>query len=229
MASASSSSSKFMRLAGAFRLLCHRSDIDNILLELLGQFSLEKIYSEADKNVYQTLVINLVVQLDVIFKIQRLSLPVEGVQVGRYLGHLASWEVSLRTVEFVLQVVVEGREILFEARLLRDKYLAELLLDVLRFLTFHPKVPSPQRIKDRRDRFNRIHRLLERVFDGYPGPESFLLTVCKEITEYLRNDPDSFILPLKLRTELPSLTTDQFVRHSPLSIEKLLKLISNYD
>lgn len=214
---ASSSSSKFMRLANAFRLLSHRSDIDSIVVELLGTFSLEKIYAEVDKDTYQTLVINLLIQLDVIFKIQRLSLPVEGVQVGRYLGHLASWEVTLRAIEFVLQLVVDGRESLFEARLLRNKYLAELLLNALRFLAFHPKIPSTSRAKDRRDRFARIHRSLERIFDNSPGSESFLLSVCREITDSLRNDPDSFILPLKLRTELPSLATDQLVRRSTIS------------
>lgn len=121
---ASSSSSMFRHLANAFRLLSLRSDIDDIILELLGQFSLEKIYADGDKETYQNLVINLVAQLNAIFNVQRLTLPSEGLQVGWYLGFLASWEVTLRTIEFVLQIVVEGRESLWESRLLREKYLA---------------------------------------------------------------------------------------------------------
>jgi hypothetical protein len=85
---APSSSSKFVRLASIIRILSPRNDIDNIILELLGQFSLEKIYSDADKETYQALVIHLLVQLDVIFRIQRLCLPSEGVPIGRYLGNI---------------------------------------------------------------------------------------------------------------------------------------------
>jgi hypothetical protein len=205
---APASSSMFLRHANAFRLLSLRSDIDNIILELLGQFSLEKIYCEADKDTYQHLVVNLLVQLNAIFNVQRLTLPSENLQVGWYLGFLASWEVTLRAIEFVLQVVVEGRESLWEARLLREKYLAELLLNTLRFLTLHPKVPTNQKAKDRRDRFARIHRSLERVFDSYPGPESFLLLVCKEVTDSLRTDPNGLALPPRLRSELPNLATE---------------------
>src|SRR6187402_574930 len=110
------SSSMFTRLTNAFRLLSLRSDIDNLILELLGKFSLEKIYSESDKDTYQTLVMTLLAQLNTIFIVQRLSLPSESQQIGWYLGFLESWEVTLRAVEFVLQVVVEGRESLWEAR-----------------------------------------------------------------------------------------------------------------
>ncbi|RFU26985.1 hypothetical protein B7463_g9345, partial [Scytalidium lignicola] len=198
------------RLANTFRLLSLRSDIDNIILELLGQFSLEKIYAEGDRETYQTLVVTLLAQLNAIFSVQRLSLPSENLQLGWYLGFLASWEVTLRAVELVLQVVVEGRESLWEARLLREKYLAELLLNALRFLTLHPKIPSNQRAKDRRDRFARIHRSLERVFDSYPTPESFLLLVCREITDALRTEPNGMPLPARLRTELPNVATELY-------------------
>jgi hypothetical protein len=205
---APASSSLFMRLTNAFRVLTLRSDIDNIILELLGQFSLEKIYAEADKETYQNLVVTLLAQLNAILNVQRLTLPSENQQVGWYLGFIASWEVTLRAVEFVLQVVVEGRESLWEARLLREKYLAELLVNALRFLTLHPKIPASQRAKDRRDRFARIHRLLERIFDSYPGQESFLLLVCRDITDSLRTEPNGLALPPRLRSELPNLASE---------------------
>lgn len=214
-------SSLFPRLANAFRLLSLRSDIDDIILELLGQFSLEKIYADGDKETYQNLVINVVAQLNAIFHIQRLTLPSEGLQVGWYLGFLASWEVTLRTIEFVLGVVVEGRESLWESRLLRERYLAEFLVNTLRFLILHPKIPSNQRAKDRRDRFARLHRSLERVFDSYPGPESFLLLVCKEITDSLRTEPNGLVLPRKLRTELPNLATELYPLRDCLSSQNV--------
>ena len=201
-----SSSSLFLRLTRAYRLLSLRGDIDNIILELLGQFSLEKIYAEGDKETYQNLVITLVAQLNSIINVQRLTIPSENLQVGWYLGFLASWEVTLRALEFVLQVVVEGRESLWEARLLREKYLAELLLNTLRFLTLHPKIP--RRAKERRDRFGRIHRQLEQIFDSYPGDESFLLLVCREITDFLRTEPNGLALPPRLRLELPNLASE---------------------
>lgn len=218
------SSSKFMRLCSAFRLLSHRSDIDSIILELLGQFSLERIYLRADKEAYQRTLINLLVQLDVLFKIQRLSIPAEGVAVGRYLGHLASWETSLRTVEFVLRVIVEDGESLQEARMLEFspayRYMPELVLNAVRFLTLHPKIPSTQRAKDRRDRFARINRLIESVCDIYAASASdpFLLTICREVVAALCNDPDMFILPSRLRSELPSLVTDPLVRYPNLPL-----------
>ncbi|KUJ09208.1 uncharacterized protein LY89DRAFT_740943 [Mollisia scopiformis] len=213
------SSSKFTRLANAFRLLSLRSDIDDLILELLGQFSLEKIYADGDKETYQSLVINLLAQLNAIFNIQRLTLPADSLQFGWYLGFLASWEVTLRTIEFVLQAVVDGREQLWESRLLREKYLAELLVNALRFLILHPKIPSSQRAKDRRDRFARLHRSLERIFDSYPGPESFLLLVCKEITDSLRSEPNGLGLPQKLKTELPNLATELYPIRDCLSSE----------
>src|SRR5438270_7364120 len=95
-------SSLFIRLANVWRHLSLRSDVDDIILELLGHFSLEKIYSEGDKETYQHLVVTLLAQLSAIFYIQRLTLPSENLQVGWYLGFLASWEVTLRSVEFVL-------------------------------------------------------------------------------------------------------------------------------
>jgi hypothetical protein len=207
-APASSSSSLFMHLTNVWRLLSLRSDVDNIILELLGQFSLEKIYSDGAKEMYQHLVITLLAQLNAIFYIQRLSLPSESQQVSWYLGFLASWEVTLRAVEFVLQIVVEGRESLWEAPLLRDKYLAELLLSALRVLMLHPKVPANQRSKDRRDRFERIHRSLERTYDSYPGSKSFLLLVCKDIADSLCADSNALALPSRLRYELPNLALE---------------------
>ena len=213
-APASASSSLFIRLADIWRNVSLRSDVDNIILELLGKFSLEKIYSEGDKQSYQQLVVTLLAQLNAIYYIQRLSLPCENVQVSWYLAFLASWEVTLRSVEFVLQTVLEGRESLWEAPLLRDKYLAEVLLSTLRILTLHPK--APQRAKDRRDRFARIHRSLEGVFDSYPGPKSFLLLVCKEMTDTLRKDPDALPLPPRLRYELPNLASELVREMSPL-------------
>jgi hypothetical protein len=211
MASPASSSSLFKRLVGVWTALQLRSDVDDIILELLGRFSLEKIYSDGDKETYQRLVITLLSQLNAIFYIQRMSLPSEPQNAGgRYLGILASWEVTLRSVEFVLQVVVEGRESLWEARPLRDKYLAELLLSSLRVLTLHPKGPKS---KDRRDRFTRIHRSLEQVYDSYPGPESFLLSVCKEVTNRLRVEPNA--LALLPRYELPNLASELVLQINP--------------
>lgn len=206
--SASASSSLFMRLASVWRLLSLRSDVDNIILELLGHFSLEKIYLDGDKEIYQQIVITLIVQLNAVFYIQRMSLPSEHQQAGWYLGYLVSWEVTMRAVEFVLQIVVEGRESLWDADELRDKYLAEFLLSSLRVLTLHPKAPTNQRAKDRRERFARLHRSLERIYDSYPGPKSFLLMVCKEVTDSLRTEPNALVLPARLRYELPNLASE---------------------
>ncbi|KAK3904777.1 hypothetical protein C8A05DRAFT_13362 [Staphylotrichum tortipilum] len=203
------SSSLFLRLAHAWRYLALRSDIDDIVLELLGRFSLDKIYAGAgDRNAYQQTVITLLSQLKAVFDLQRLTIPSESTHVGWYLGFLVSWEVALRSVEFVLQTVADGRECLWEHRQLRDSYLAEFLLSALRVLTLHPKAPTNQRAKDRRERFARIHGSLEQVFDSYPGPKSFLLEVCKEVTNQLHNDPDALALPLKLRSELPTLVSE---------------------
>jgi hypothetical protein len=211
------SSSLFMRLTNAWRLLTPRSDIDDIILELLGRFSLEKIYSDGNKETYQHLVVTLLVQLNAIFYIQRLSLPSESLRAGRYLGFLASWEVTLRSLESILQIVVEGRESLWEAQLLRDKYLPELLLSTLRFLMLHPKAPANQRGKDRRDRFARIHRFLEQVHNSYPGKKSFLLSICKEITDLLCTEPNTLTLPPRLRDELPNLASELVRDINPIS------------
>lgn len=204
-----SPSSLFPRLANLWRLLGLRSDIDDVVLELLGRFSLDKIYAAvSDRDAYQHLVIALLVQLKAVFDLQRLTVPSDKAHVGWYLGYLASWEVTLRSVEFVLQLVSEGREYLWEHRQLRDHYLADFLLTALRFLTLHPKAPTNQRSRDRRERFARLHRTLEQVFDSYPGSKSFLLEVCKEVTGQLHADPDSLALPPRLSAELPTLATE---------------------
>jgi hypothetical protein len=197
------------RLASVWRMLALRSDVDDIILELLGRFSLEKIYaSSADRAAYQQLVISLLIKLSTIFYLQRLTLPSNVDTLGRQLGFLASWEVTLRSVEFVLQIMAEGREGLWDSRPLRDKYLAEYLVSALRVLSLHPKAPSDQRLSDRRDRFARVHRSLEQVFDSYPGPKSLLLQVCKEVTIQLQSNPNALSLPPRMRYELPDVTAD---------------------
>lgn len=91
----------FSSLTGIWSLLALRSDIDDIILELLGRFSLEKVYADADKESYADLILTLLVQLRVIFFIQRLTLPPGGtIPVDWSLGFLVSWEVTVRTVEF---------------------------------------------------------------------------------------------------------------------------------
>ncbi|KAG5291948.1 WD domain-containing protein [Histoplasma ohiense] len=210
MATATATSSLSIRLGNVWQALALRSDVEDIIKELLGHFSLEKIYSDGNKESYQALVTTLLSQLNAIFYIQRLSLPAEKTHTGSYLGFLVSWETSLRCVEFVIQIVEDGRESLWEIRRLRDYYLAEFLLLSLRFLSLHPKAPTGQRTKDRRERFSRIHRSLERVYDSYPGPKSFLLQVCKEVTGSLRSDPDSLALPSRLRNKLPNLGTEMY-------------------
>ncbi|KAK4179748.1 hypothetical protein QBC36DRAFT_321964 [Triangularia setosa] len=219
-------SSLFLRLTNIWRALVLRSDVDDIIVELLGCFSLEKIYVDAsDRDSYQQLLITLLSQLKSIFDIQRLTLPTDNAHVGWYLGFLVSWEVALRSVEFVLQTVVEGRETLWEHRSLRERYLADFLLSSLRVLILHPKAPANQRSRDRRERFARIHSLLEQVFDSYPGPNSFSLEVCKEITTQLHVDPDSLGLPPKLASQLPTLTSELFPLPpclQPASIEEIV-------
>lgn len=201
------SSPLLMRLTNVWRAIAFRNDIDDIILELLGRFSLEKIYYESDKEIYQQLFTTLVSQLNAILYFQRLSLPSENLQPGPYLALLASWEVILRSVEFVLQNVVEGRDGLWEAHGLRDKHLPDFIISALRVASLHPKAPTSQRAKDRRDRYSRIHRSLERVYDGYPGPKSFLLLVCKELTDSLRTESIALGLPSKMRYELPNLAS----------------------
>ncbi|PGH11513.1 hypothetical protein AJ80_07079 [Polytolypa hystricis UAMH7299] len=219
------SSTRFLRLASVARLLSLRSDIEEIILELLGHFSLEKIYSEGDKETYQQLVISLLTQLNAIYYIQRLTLPSENLQTGPYLGFLASWEVTLRSVEFVLQVIVEGRDWLWDARRLRDQHLSEFLISATRVLTLHPKAPSGQRARDRRDRFTRIHKSLERVYDSYAGPKSFLLLVCREITDVLRTDPDALAPPRLMGSEMPNLALELYPLPECLSSEYVSKLV----
>lgn len=214
-------SSLFLHLANTWRHLALRSDVDDIVLELLGRFSLERIYAAAtDREAYQHLLITLLSQLKAVFDLQRLTIPAENTHIGWFLGFLVSWEVALRSVEFVLQTVVEGRESLWENRQLRDRYLAEFLLSALRVLTLHPKAPTNQRARDRRDRFARVHASLEQLFDSYPGPKSFLLDVCKAVTGQLHADPDTLSLPRRLRSELPNLTTE-LVRNMVLNILKM--------
>lgn len=116
--------------------------------------------------------------------------------------------MTLRSIEYVLQTVIEGRESLWEAQLLRDKYLAEFLLSALRVLTLHPKTPANQRAKDRRDRFARIHTSMEQVFNTYPGNKSFLLKIAKATTDALRSDPESLGLPSGLKYEMPNLASE---------------------
>ncbi|KAL2261681.1 hypothetical protein VTK26DRAFT_3610 [Humicola hyalothermophila] len=204
-------SSLFVRLVDTWRHLALRSDVDDIILELLGRFSLERIYAAAaDREAYQHLLITLLSQLKVVFDLQRLTIPAENVHIGWFLGFLVSWEVTLRSVEFVLQTVVESRESLWENRELRDRYLAEFLLSALRVLTLHPKAPTNQRARDRRDRFAHVQASLEQLFDSYPGQKSFLLDVCKEVTAQLHADPDALGLPRRLRSELPNLSTELY-------------------
>ncbi|KAG9242259.1 hypothetical protein BJ878DRAFT_544435 [Calycina marina] len=210
MAAVASSSTLFMSLGNIWRLLSLRHDVDDIILELLGRFSLEKIYAEADKQQYQHLLQTLLAQLNAILHNQRLTLPSENLQVGWYLGFLVSWEVTLRSVEFVLQTLLEGKELLWEAQSLRDRSIGQFLLSALRLLTLHPKAPMKQTAKDRRERFARVHSLLERIFDGYPGPVSFSMLVCREITNALKTEPNALQLPQRLRYELPNLAQELY-------------------
>ncbi|KAI9150462.1 hypothetical protein HJFPF1_10229 [Paramyrothecium foliicola] len=201
----------FDKLIKLWRHLPLRSDVDGIISELLGRFSLEKLYCDAaNKEVYQRLVITLLSQLTAILFFQRLSLPAENIHPGPYLGLLASWEVVLRSVEFVLLILNDGRELLWECRQLRDKHLARFLLLALRLLVLHPRGLVTQRAKEGRDRLARVHKALERVFDSYPGDKSVELILCKELTNKLHTNPNSLGLPQRLRNELPNLTTDLY-------------------
>ncbi|KAG4027877.1 hypothetical protein MFRU_026g00580 [Monilinia fructicola] len=236
---ASATSPQFTRLANIWKLLSLRSDVDHIILELVGQFSLEKVYSDGDKETYQHLVITLFAQLNAIFYIQRLSIPSAKLQKdGWYLGFLASWEVTLRTIEFALQVVIEGRESLWESRQLRDKYLAEFLLSALRVLQFLPRPECDSQSQSKidvqrrnsRDRFARIHRSLEHMYDSYPGVKGFLLLVCKEVTESLRGpESNPLALPPKLRDELPNLAGELYPLNDCFSAKYISTLIPPYD
>ncbi|XWW92697.1 hypothetical protein V2A60_000622 [Cordyceps javanica] len=227
MASLSVPSSCFTRRTAIWKQLALRSDVDDIILELLGRFSLEKLYLvDGEKTRYQTIMINLLIQLDAIFYIQRLTIPSRQSQPGPFLGFLVSWEIAARTVELVLQTIVEARDNLWEATALRDEYLAEFLLGALRVLQLHPRSPPLQRPKDRRARFARIHRLLEQIFDAYPGPKSFLLIMCKEITGRLHEDAHSLCLPPKMQQTAPNLTTELFPLTTCLQPPSILELVS---
>ena len=186
--------------------MCHRSDVDNIILELLGRFSLEKIYAGSDKQTYQRLVTILLVQLNAIFHVQRVSLPGEASPGGLHLGMLASWEVIMRSVEFILQTMVDGRESLCAAQQLGDKYLGETLLLALRILMLHPKPSVTPRARERRDRYARVHNSLEHLCEKNPTQRASLLLVCRETTNWLRADPDALALPPKLK--LPDLRSN---------------------
>ncbi|KFA76983.1 hypothetical protein S40288_11011 [Stachybotrys chartarum IBT 40288] len=222
---ASASSSLFDRLTRLWRHLPLRSDVDEIILELLGRFSLEKIYCDTDKETYQRLVITLLSQLTAICYVQRLTFPAESIHPGPYLGLIASWEVILRSIEFILQTITDGRELLWEYRQLRDKYLAEFLVLALRLIALHPRGLTTQRVRDRRDRFARVHKSLEQLFDSYPGEKSFLLLLCKELTSKLQANPNALGLPPRLRNELPNLTSDLYPLADCLGPEYILELV----
>ncbi|KAK2841559.1 hypothetical protein FQN49_006136, partial [Arthroderma sp. PD_2] len=110
---AATPSTQFLHLANVLRLLCLRSDSDDIILELLGRFALDKIYADSDREKFQHLVSALLSQLNAVIYIQRLSLPSEREQVEDYVGFLANWETISRSIEYVLQIVIEGHESLF--------------------------------------------------------------------------------------------------------------------
>lgn len=199
-------SSSLTRLADVWRRLSLRSDVDDIMLELLGRFSLDRIHLGAgDNDAHRKLLTTLLVQLNAIFYIQRLTLPSESLQAGRHLGFLLGWEVAARCAELVLQAVAQGRDGLWEDDWLGAEYLADFLLSALRLLSLHPRPPSPG---DRRDRFACVHACLERLLDHHPRPRSFLLAVCREVTDRLRQDASSLGLPPRLRRELPTLASE---------------------
>ena len=214
-------SSLFTSLTGVWSLLALRSDVDDIIIELLGRFDLEKIYADSNKDVYADLILALLAQLDVIFFIQRLTLPAPGRSpAGWSLGFLVSWEVTVRTVEFILQTVLEAREVLWDASF-RDEYLARLLLSTVRILLLHPKPPANSKARDRRDRFARIQRSLERICDSYPDTNSPLLSVCRAIADSLCSAPDTLTLPPRMKEELPSLSEDLVSPPSPSRLRTL--------
>ncbi|KAL9111011.1 MAG: hypothetical protein Q9227_004444 [Pyrenula ochraceoflavens] len=192
-------------MVNVWRLLSLRSDVDNVILELLGQFSLEKVYADSDSETYQSLVATLLVQLNAVFYIQRMSLSSQDAQMGWYLGLLASWEVVIRAVEFIAETLVASREQLWNASLIREKYVPEALLSMLRVLALHPKAPA--RSKERRSRFVRVHKSLERVYEILPGSRSQLLLICRDVTARMSTDPDALDLPAELKFKLPNLAT----------------------
>ncbi|EGD86267.1 hypothetical protein H112_07198 [Trichophyton rubrum D6] len=208
-------STQFLHLANVFRLLSLRSDADDIILELLGRFSLDRIYADSNREKFQQLVSTLLSQLNAVLYIQRLSLPSDKEQVEEYVGFLANWETISRSIEFVLQVVLEGHENLFNVHQHLDVQLADLVSTALRVLSFHPK--SLPDIKDQKHRFARIHRLLDKLHDRYPGPRPCLLLICRDMANALRMDPTSLPLPTKLMKEIPNLALDLYPLHDCLS------------
>ncbi|KAJ6781445.1 hypothetical protein PWT90_05204 [Aphanocladium album] len=222
----STSSPCFSRRTAIWKQLALRSDVDDIILEILGRFSLEKLYLAGGETTrYQSVITNLLVQLDAIFYIQRLTIPSRQQQPGPFLSFLVSWEVAARTVELVLQTIAEGRDNLWEATALRNEYLAEFLLGALRVLHLHPRSPPLQRPKDRRARFARIHRLLEQIFDAYPGEKSFLLIMCKEITARLHEEAHSLCLPTTMQHGTPNLITELYPLAPCLLPPHILQLV----
>lgn len=188
-----------------WRLLAFRTDIDDLIVELLGRLSLERIYADSDRRAYSQLVLTLLVQLNSVFSLQRLYLPKDKQPSTRSLSYLVSWEVTIRTVEAVVQLVVDGKESLWEIHGTICNALGRFLLSALRVLALHPK---PTGIFDftHRDRVARLHTLLELVCDNYPD-SSDLLLVCREVTRSLSDNPYSLTPPTWLRCQLASLKT----------------------
>jgi hypothetical protein len=216
----------FERLVAVWRSLELRSDTDDIIRELLGQFSLEKVYaSSADTDAFLQLVTALVVKLEAIFYIQRLTLPTDNAQASRYLGLLASWEVTVRTVDFVLHTLLDGRHLLVEPHLLLHRYVPSFLLLALRVLALHPRQPAGQRgTRERRERFARIHTAVEQVAGRSSSSASATLQVCKELTARLcASDPAASGLPHGLKYGLPSLAADMV--RTALPADQTCKLI----
>lgn len=109
----------------------------------------------------------------------------------------------MRTVEVVVQLVVDGKESLWEIHATACNALGKFLLSALRVLALHPK---PTGILDftHRDRVTRLHKLLELVCDNYPDSTDLLL-VCREVTRALSDNPYSLAPPTWLRCQLSSL------------------------
>ncbi|KAF3479877.1 WD40 repeat protein [Arthroderma uncinatum] len=184
---AATPSTQFLHLANVLRLLCLRSDADDIILELLGRFALDRIYADSDREKFQQLVSTLLSQLNAVIYIQRLSLPSEREQIDEYVGFLANWETISRSIEFVLQLVIDGHETLFNVHQQLDVQLADLVSTALRVLSFHPKgLPD---IQDQKHRFARIHGLLDKLHDRFPGPRPCLLLICRDIANALPKYP----------------------------------------
>jgi hypothetical protein len=215
----------FERLVHLWRELALRSDVDDICLELIGRFSLEKVYvSAADADVYVQLLTTLLIKLEAILYVQRLTLPTDNVHASRYLGLLISWEVLARTVDVVLHALGEVRNMLAEETALRDRRLPRFLLLALRVLALHPRQPGGQRgIKEKRERFGRMHGALEHIADGIPGPRSFLLETCMEMAAQIHASDTSVVgLPPGLKYGLPNLAVDMVRCCRPINIAQLM-------